>query len=70
MNTGIILIGLALVLLSVGLISAPATAAVPHCDCVTPCFGGISHEDPEPGCISASPWGMTGTMAACGESSP
>ena len=33
MNTGIIMIGLSLVLLSVGLISSPASAALPHGDC-------------------------------------
>ena len=33
MNTGIIMIGLSLVLLSVGLISSPASAAHPHGDC-------------------------------------
>ncbi|PKG33669.1 hypothetical protein [Methanoregula sp.] len=33
MNTGIIMIGLSLVLLSVGLISSPASAALPDGDC-------------------------------------
>lgn len=70
MNTGIILIGLALVLLSVGLISAPATAAVPDCDCSTSCPGGISPGDPAPGCSSTPLSGMTGIMAAPQVSSP
>jgi len=70
MNTGIILIGLALVLLSVGLISAPATAAVQDCDSGTPWFGGISPGDSVPGCTSTSLSGMTGAMAPFGESSP
>lgn len=33
MNTGIIMIGLSLVLLSVGLISSPASAALPDSSC-------------------------------------
>ncbi|MDD5144132.1 hypothetical protein [Methanoregula sp.] len=33
MNTGIIMIGLSLILLSVGLISSPASAALPDEDC-------------------------------------
>lgn len=68
MNTGIILIGLALVLLSVGLISAPVTAAVQ--DCGMPCPGGIFPGDPVVGCSSTSPYGMPGTTAAVDESSP
>ena len=42
MNTGIIMIGLSLVLLSVGLVSSPASAAFPDGGCgsavMAPCF--------------------------------
>ncbi len=44
MNTGIIMIGIAFVLLSVGLISSPASAAVQETSFGLSCNSGIFHD--------------------------
>lgn len=50
MNTGIIMIGLSLILLSVGLISSPASAALPDGSC----GNAIPVLDPLPGTAATS----------------